>query len=372
MNLSRLIALIIKETRQMLRDKSNLAVGLALPIVLILLFGYGLSFDIKNANIAIITPEHNPKIAALTAGIIGSTYMHPIYMDSMTEAENLLNNNHINAILRFPVNASTQLASGNLTVQLITNGTDAVTAQTIQNYIQAALAQSNLISIDRYGNHLPHQTAQITINQRMWFNDTNNSTHYLVPGILVLIMTLIGSFLTSLLVAREWERGTLESLFVTPVNPLEITLSKIAPYLLIGIIDLIMCLIATRYLFHVPIRGSLIIIIGSSLLYLIVSLNIGLLISAITKNQFQASQIAMLASFLPAVMLSGFIFDLRNVPHIVQIIGNIIPATYYMELTKTLFLAGDNPTLTLKNCLILTAYALSLTIAVTHKLRKKL
>lgn len=206
----------------------------------------------------------------------------------------------------------------------------------------------------------------------MSFNEANDSTWYLVPGLLALVMTLIGAFLTSMLIAREWERGTLESLFVTPVQPLELVLAKLAPYVVIGTIDLVMCLVAARWLFHVPIRGSLVAVVGASLLYLVVSLSLGLLISGVTRNQFAASQMALLASFMPAMMLSGFVFDLRNMPVAIQAVSQFLPATHFMGLIKTLFLGGDNWPMFFRNCAILALYAIVLIAASRRTLRKKL
>ena len=193
-----------------------------------------------------------------------------------------------------------------------------------------------------------------------------------VVGRVLLRLAVVGALLTSLVVAREWERGTLESLFVTPVRPLELVLSKLAPYVVIGFIDLVMCLLAAKYLFRVPMLGSLWIIIGSSMLYLMVSLALGLFISGAMKNQFAASQMALLTSFMPAMMLSGFIFDLRNVPVVIQIVSNLLPATHFMSLIKTLFMAGDYWPDILKSCAILALYALVLIAATCRKLRKTL
>ena len=215
-------------------------------------------------------------------------------------------------------------------------------------------------------------SASVTLVQRTWFNEANDSTWFLVPGLIVLVMTLIGAFLTSLLIAREWERGTLESLFVTPARPIEMVLSKLVPYLVIGVIDLAMCLIAAKFVFGVPMRGSLWIIILSSLLYLLVSLALGLVISGVTRNQFAASQLALLASFMPALMLSGFVFDLRNVPVVIQVVSNVLPATHFMGLIKTLFMAGDYWPQILRANLTLAAYALVLIGIATRTLAKKL
>jgi ABC-2 type transport system permease protein len=185
-------------------------------------------------------------------------------------------------------------------------------------------------------------------------------------------MTLTGAFLTSLLIAREWERGTLEPLFVTPVRPLELVLAKLVPYVVVGLIDMTMCLIAGRWLFGVPIRGSLIVVVLASFLYLVVSLSMGLFISGVTRNQFQASQLALLTSFMPAMMLSGFVFDLRNVPVVIRVIGEVLPATHFMNLIKTLFLAGNNTAIVLRECGILALYASVLVVAARHTLRKTL
>jgi ABC-2 type transport system permease protein len=206
----------------------------------------------------------------------------------------------------------------------------------------------------------------------MWFNEAGNSTWYLVPGLIALVMTLIGAFLTSLLIAREWERGTLEALFVTPVRPTEIVLSKLAPYLLIGAIDTAMCLAAARFLFHVPMRGSLAVILFAAMLYLAVSLLLGLVISGVTRNQFKASQVALLASFMPALMLSGFVFDLRNVPVPVRVVSQVLPATHFMALVKTLFLAGDDWRLVGRECGVMVLYIAVLFAVARRTLRKTL
>jgi ABC-2 type transport system permease protein len=170
--------------------------------------------------------------------------------------------------------------------------------------------------------------------------------------------------------AREWERGTLEALFVTPVRPVEILLAKVIPYFCVGMMGLFLCLAAARFLFKVPMQGSLLVIVIASMLYLVVAVGMGLLISSATKNQFLASQLALVSSFMPSLMLSGFLFDLRNVPVAVQAVGRILPATYFMELVKTLFLAGIVWPLILRNCAILAAYAvllLGIARAVTRK-----
>lgn len=354
----------------MLRDRSNLAVGLLLPVVLILLFGYGLSFDVKNAPVAVVLEDSSPPAHDVLAGLQGTPYLAPVWTTGMPQAERLMRDGQVRAIVRVPADFSRRLAAGQAQVQLLLNGVDSNTAAAVEGYVGGAIALWSQRIADRTGGRA--DTGGVELVQRMWFNEASTSTWYLVPGLIALVMTLIGAFLTSLLIAREWERGTLESLFVTPVRPLELVLAKLVPYLLVGTIDLALCLLAARFLFRVPIRGSLSVIVLASLLYLTVSLLLGLFISGKTRNQFQASQVALLASFLPAMMLSGFIFDLRNVPAAIQAISQLLPATHFIGLIKTEFLAGDNWPMILRDCSILTVYALVLTGAVRRTLRKTL
>ena len=368
---TRLVALIRKETRQMLRDRSNLVVGLVLPVGLILLFGFGISFDVKNVPVAVVMEDTSPAARDAVAGLQGSSYIDPTWMGSMAEAEAAIRSGEMSAILLVPVDFSRRLAAGDARLQLLLNGIDSTTASTIEAFINGAIAVPVQQAADRAGNK-PLGIGSVALVQRVWFNEAGESTWFLVPGLIVLVMTLIGAFLTSLLIAREWERGTLESLFVTPVRPLELVLAKLAPYLAVGAIDLVMCLLAAKYLFDVPVRGSLPVIIVSSLLYLLVSLSLGLYISGVTRTQFAASQMALLTSFLPAMMLSGFVFDLRNVPVAIWAISQLLPATHFMGLIKTLFMAGDNWPEVFRACSILAVYAAVLIALTRRTLRKKL
>ncbi|MAT68183.1 MAG: hypothetical protein CMJ58_01530 [Planctomycetaceae bacterium] len=369
--LTRLAALTRKETRQMLRDRSNLVIGALLPAVLILLFGYGLSLDVTDARVAVVSDDGSPAGPRLLSALRGSTYIAPVWAPSMIKAERMMRAGEIDAILRIQSNFTPQFAGGAAEFQLILNGVDSNTAAAIESYVAGAIATPLQQRADRSGGQA-RSSGGVGVVTRMWFNEANESTWYLVPGLIVLVMTLIGAFLTSMLIAREWERGTLESLFVTPVRPLEIVLSKLAPYLLIGVFDLAMCLLAAAWLFGVPIRGSLLAIVVSSLLYLLVSLALGLAISGLTRNQFAASQLALLLSYMPAMMLSGFVFDVRNMPAPIQVISHLLPATHFMGLIKTLFLAGDYWPAFFRSCVILLFCALLLGVVTLRSLRKQL
>lgn len=365
---TRLSALLRKEIRQMLRDRSTLLVGLMLPVALILLFGYGLTFDVKNAPVAVVSEDPSLATRELVSGLTGSPYLSTVVVTDMAQATDMMRTHTVSAIVRIPSDFSQRLARSEGQIQLILNGADTTTASAIESYVGGAVQTSLLKQAEQNAT----AGGGLTIVQRMWFNEAANSTWYLVPGLIVLVMTLIGAFLTSLLIAREWERGTLEALFVTPVRPVELVLAKLAPYILIGAIDLGFCLLSAQFLFHVPMRGPLILIILTSLLYLTVTLLLGLFISGTTRNQFAASQMALLTSFMPAMMLSGFVYDLRNVPVIIQIVSQLLPATHFMQLIKSLFLGGISWTLVVRDCAILIGYALVLGLLTTRTLRKRL
>lgn len=366
----RLRALTIKEFHQLLRDRSNLAIGILLPVMLILLFGYGLSLDIRNAPVAVVIEDGSPTARDVLAGLNGSDYIRPSYVTTMAEAEQLMRARRVDAIVRVPGDFSRRLARGDARVQLLLHGSDATTASSLRGYVTASINNWSAHQADRSGRIAPAPGVQVI--DRLWFNAANSSTWYLVPGLIVLIMTLVGGFLTSMVVAREWERGTLEALFVTPVRSLEILLAKIIPYFGVGMLGLLLCIVSARFLFQVPLNGSLWVLLASSMLYLIVALGLGLLISSLARNQFLASQIAVIATFMPALMLSGFLFDLNNVPIGIQRVASILPATHFVELSKMSFLAGDNFSLIVRKWSILGLQAVVLLAAAWLRTRKSL
>lgn len=367
----RVRALVRKEGRQLLRDQSNIAVGILLPLILILIFGYGLSLDVKNVPVAVVMEDSSPMAADVVSGLSLSPYFSVVPMTSMRDARQLMLGRKVDGILYLRSDFSRQLAAGNATVQLLVNGVDANRARIIQGYVQGAIAQWQARRLAG-GENAVQDVGRVAVEQRLWFNEANNSTYFLVPGLIVLIMTLIGALLTALVMAREWERGTLEALFVTPVRSTEILIGKIVPYFCVGLAGLVLCMLAAKFLFFVPIRGSLALILLASMLYLLVALGIGLLISSAVKNQFLASQMAVLTSFLPALMLSGFLFDLRSLPIAVRVISHVLPATYYVELLQTLFLAGNVWPLIFKDCAVLLLAACVLLTLARLNTRKRL
>ena len=369
----RLRALIQKEFWQLWRDKSNLLLGIVLPAMLILLFGYGISMDVKNVPVAVVLEDSSPQAREVIEGFNGSAYISSVVTRNMPDAKKLFTEHQVEAIVRIPNDFTISLSRGQVHIQVIVNGVDAQRAGVINGYIQAAIGTWQAKSSDRAGG-ITNQASmgQVVIDQRQWFNDANTSTWYLVPGLIVMVTTIIGAFLTALVMAREWERGTLEAIFVTPVRSVEILLAKVVPYLCVGMLGLVLCLLAARFLFHVPILGSMCIILLSSVLYLLAALGLGLLISSVTKNQFLASQVALIVSFMPALMLSGFMFDLRNVPMVIQVISQIFPATHFMQLIKSLFLAGNIWSQILKDCTILLVQSVLLLGLALRATRKQL
>ncbi|ALM85938.1 ABC transporter permease [Bordetella sp. N] len=367
----RLWSLTRKEFRQLMRDRSNMLIGVGLPIVLILIFGYGLSLDVKNADVVVVMEDSSPPAYEIQAALEHSPFITTRTVRSLQEGRRLMNVQRADALLLIPSDFARHLAAGDAKLQTLMQGSDPSRAVVVQGYVEGAVA-TWMQKRQARGEAPGAQAGSVVVVDRLWFNAANDSTWYLVPGLIVLIMTLIGTFLTALVMAREWERGTLEALFVTPVRPVEILIAKIIPYFGVGLLGLALCLLAARLLFDVPIHGSMFALLLGSMLYMFVALGIGLLISAFTKNQFLASQIAILASFLPAMMLSGFVFDLRNVPAAVNFIGHLLPATYFMELVKSLFLAGNYWPLIIKDCAILAGYAVVLLGLARILTRKKL
>ncbi|MBQ8417996.1 MAG: ABC transporter permease [Phascolarctobacterium sp.] len=352
----RLRALLVKEFKQLWRDDSSLMIGIAVPIILIFLMGYGISMDVKRVPTAVVMEDASPTVEDMLSFMQGSEYFEPYYAPSMKEAVALMDGRTVDAIVRVPSDFTESLYQKRAKVQIILYGVDASNASIMRGYLEGAL--SNWLVQNQYkflgsGAGL----GAVTVVSRMWFNDANTSAWYFIPGLIVLIITISGVFLTAMVMAKEWERGTLEALFVTPVKVLEILLSKMVPYFCVAMVGFALCVVASQLLFDVPMHGSFVVILLCTMLYLLVALGVGLMISSMTKNQFLASQLALVLSMMPTMMLSGFLFDLRSVPLVVKIVGYALPPTYYMQLLKTLFLAGNNWELIIRNCSILVLYA---------------
>ncbi len=367
--LRRIRALVRKETYQVLRDPSSIAIGIVLPLILILLFGYGLSLDVKHVPVALVIDDPSADASALAGAFELSPYFQPRRIRSLAAARQLLLEQKVDGIVQLQSDFSRRLAAGQAQVQLLVHGGDANRARIIESYVQGAVGTW---SAHRAAEGQDVGTGPVTLSARVWFNEANNSTYFLVPGLIVLVMTLIGGLLTSMVMAREWERGTLEALLVTPVRSDEILFGKTLPYFLLGMLGLGVCVFAAEVLFQVPLRGSLWVLLGASMLYVLVALGIGLLISSWVKNQLIASQLTMLVTFMPAFMLSGFLFDLRSVPLAVQVITYLLPARYYVALLQSVFLAGNVWSVIVPNTLVLALMAAALALSSRAVMTKRL
>jgi ABC-2 type transport system permease protein len=366
--LRRITALVRKETYQLFRDPSSIAIGIAMPLLLILLFGYALSLDVNNVPVAVVLEDPSPEATELAASFTLSPYFDPTLLTAMPRAQELVLEQKVDAIVRIRPDFAHRLNQGDAEVQILVYGSDANRARIIEAYARGAIAQ--WASRRAMEGHREPAAGAAVVESRLWFNEADDSHYFLVPGLIVLIMTLIGALLTALVMAREWERGTLEALFVTPVRAGEILMAKMIPYFALGMVGLALCILAAKFLFEVPIRGSISILVAVSMLYLLVALSIGLLISSVTKSQFVSSMATLLITFLPALFLSGFLFDLRSMPAAVRIISYALPARYYVTLLQTVFLAGDIWGVILPNAVVLLGMAaglLALTRAVATK-----
>ena len=366
----RIRALILKESRQIVRDPSSIAIAVVMPAILILLFGFALSLDVKNVPIAIVLEDPSLSARDVASGFQLSRYFEPRLVTSMPRAEQLMQNGDVDGIVRIRSDFASRLKRGDGEVQVIVHGTDANTARIIQSYAQGVVGQWSLRQMAE-GRRVTG-IGPVNLQSRVWFNEAGESSYFLVPGLIVLIMTLIGALLTALVVAREWERGTLEALFVTPVHADEILLGKVVPYFGLGLVGFALTVIAAQYLFAVPLRGSLIVLTIVSMLYLLVALGIGLVASSVTKSQFVASQVALISTLLPAMMLSGFLFDIRSMPIALQYITYALPARYFVTLLQTIFLAGDIWSIILPNGAMLAAMAVLLMAVARAATRKRL
>lgn len=362
--LRRVRALVKKELLQVVRDPSSIAIAIVLPALLLLLFGYGVSLDVTTVRVAVVVEADHALARELAAGLTGSPTFEARLVRVMAEGERLLAAHEVDGIVRLPADLTRDAARGEGgQVQLVVHGADANQARIIRGATEAALAR-------RAARLAPASGPRIDVRSRLWWNENAESRWFIVPGLIVLIMTLIGALLTALVVAREWERGTMESLFVTPVRPLELLAGKTLPYFALGLAGLALSVVTARALFGVPLRGSVLVLLGVSSLYLLVALGIGLLISSATRSQFVATQLTMLITFLPAFLLSGFIYDVASMPPFVRWLTLALPARYFVTLLQTVFLAGDVWGVLLPNGAVLALMALVL-VLLTRRLTRK-
>ena len=335
----RLLGIIRKESLQILRDPSSIAIAFVMPLVLLLLFGYGVSLDARHIPLAMVVEQPDANSASLVGAFRRSDYFDPRVFDNIQTAQQAFDRRDVFGIIWLRNDFSAHLmVRGSAPIGVIVNGVDANKARITEGYIQGVWQ----LWLESYARSRGVELAlPVELTPRIWFNAAVRSRDFLVPGLIAVIMTLIGALLTSMVVAREWERGTMEALMVTPVRIGELVVGKLAPYFVLGMGGMLLSVAMALWLFEVPLRGSFWALTGASALFMMVSLGMGLLISVVAKNQFVAGQISIVATFLPAFILSGFIFQISSMPAPIQLVTHLIPARYFVAILQTLFLAGD-------------------------------
>ncbi len=366
----RLRGMIRKESLQILRDPSSIAIAFVLPVILLLLFGYGVSLDAKHIPLAVVVEQPDAVTASLSGAFERSEYFTPRRYPSIQQAQQALQARRVDGILWLRNDFSQRLLAGDRSpAGVIVNGVDANQARITEGYIQGAWQSWLMRYAEERGRKLP---VPVAVEQRIWFNPALRSLDFLVPGLIAVIMTLIGALLTAMVVAREWERGTMEALIVTPIRIHELLLGKLIPYFVLGMGGMLLTVVMARWLFDVPLRGSFWLLFGTSALFMLTTLGMGLLISIVARSQFVAGQTAIIVTFLPAFILSGFIFDIGSMPAPVQIITHLVPARYFVAILQSLFLAGDVWPVILVNAGALLLMAMIFFALVWHKARKRL
>jgi ABC-2 type transport system permease protein len=368
--LMRMRGILRKETLQILRDPSSIALAIVMPLVLLFIFGYGVTLDAEHVPIAVVSDDPGPMARDMVARFDLSPHFSASHLHSMDEAVQLLNMQQIDAIIRLQNDFSRRLHSGGQApVQLIVNGIDANRARLIQGYVQSVMGEWASLRRARGEAAL---TPPVSVAQRVWFNEESDSRNFMVPGLITLIMTLIGILLTALVIAREWERGTMEALLVTPLRRIDLLLGKVIPYYLLGMTGMGLSVGVAVTVFQVPFRGSIGALIFLSSLFMLASLGFGLLLSAAIRVQFVAAQVSIIAGYLPAFFLSGLLFDLESTPRFIRVISHVVPARYFVSISHTLFMAGDIWPVLLPNALVLAAMAVFFITMAYRKITKRL
>jgi ABC-2 type transport system permease protein len=376
MSFTRFLAVAKKEIVQVLRDFRSLMIVLIMPVILVLLFGYGVNLDLKHLPIYVYDRDGSQQSQDLLKRFQASDYFEIIrVVNNYRDLARAIDDGHAKLGIVIPWDFSQRLHDGRpAQIQALVDGTDDNTANVVIGYSQAVVeGYSSDLQLDWLHSHgQMAKPTPIRVETRTWYNEDLESSAFIVPGVLALVMSVIGAFLTSLTIAREWERGTMEQLISTPVTPFEIMFGKLVPYFVIGMIDVMVCALIALYWFHVPFRGSFTTLLISSVMFMIVVLSMGFFISVIAKSQLAASQIALLATFLPAFLLSGFLFAIEQMPTVLQWITHIFPARYYVSVLKKIFLKGSPATLLYADLIPLAIFTVLLALLATHSFQKKL
>jgi len=375
MSFRRIRAMTRKELLHIVRDSRSLTMALAVPVIMLLLFGYGLSLDVDRIPTLVYDSDRTPQSRELIAQFTGSRYFQILgTVDNYAAIERRIDQDQCLLAVVIPQNYSRELLAGRKPqVQLILDGSDSNTASIAAGYTDALLqAYSSGIrtqaALRRGGAKLD---PPVEGRMRVLYNSDLKSRNYIVPGLISVILAIITALITSLTIAREWEMGTMEQLLSTPLRPAELVLGKMAAFFAVGFADTVISILAGVLIFRVPLRGDPLLLMVSSCLFLIGSLGWGILISALARSQVLAYQMGMLSSFLPAFLLSGFVYSIENMPKVIQVISHIVPARYFVSLLKGVFLKGLGIGMLWRELAFLAVYAAVVFVIATRKLRQK-
>jgi ABC-2 type transport system permease protein len=348
----RLLALCVKETRQILRDPSSGLIAFALPMLLLVIFGFGINLDASSVRLGLCDEDGGQVAASFAAQLTGSRYF-AVTRGSRAELDVLLETERIRGYVVLAQDFSRRLDQGQDTapIQVVTDGSEPNTANFVAAFMQNAWQDWRQARARDLGQDAARG---VDMQVRYWFNPAAISRHYLIPGSITIIMTVIGAMLTSLVVAREWERGTMEALLASPATRAELLLSKLLPYYVLGMSSMAVVALCAVHLMGVPFRGSVWALLLVSTVFLLSMLGLGLFISSVTRDQFDSAQATLNIAFLPAVMLSGAFFVIASMPLPVRLLTYLLPPRYFVSALQTLFLAGDVWSILVPDILFLT------------------
>ncbi|HZR16846.1 MAG TPA: ABC transporter permease [Verrucomicrobiae bacterium] len=371
MNSRRLFALCRKETCQILRDPSSNIIAFILPVIMLLIFGYGINLDSRGLRVGLVLEDTGPEARLFAASLTGSPYLRIRFSQRRSEMAQALTRGEVRGFVVLAQDFSKKLkrSTESAPILIVTDGAEPNTANFVENYVRSAWEGWEQQRAAQHGQIDP---ADIRLEPRFWFNPAAESRNYLIPGSITVIMTVIGALLTSLVVAREWERGTMEALLASPMTKTEFLLSKLLPYYALGIVSLLLCVGVSVFGLGVPFRGSAAALWMIGSLFLGSALGLGLLLSTVTRNQFNAAQAALNAAFLPALILSGFIYEIRSMPVAIRAVTYLIPARYFVTAMQTLFQAGDVWPVLFKSMAFLAVASLFFIGLTTLKTRRRL
>ncbi len=376
MNWKRTWAIFHKEAIHIRRDPISLLQVILLPITLMLLYGYALTFDIKHVRLAIYDQEQSRRSENFINEFRGNQYFKLVcWVSSHRELVDLLEHRVIQAGVVLPYDFSWSYQTGkSAQVQVLLDGTDSNTANIVLGYLQTVAANYNgkLLAERYWPQGMTRLETPLDPQMRFWFNEDLESRNYIVPGLIAVIMTVVGALLTALTVVREVERGSMEGLMATPLKKAELLLGKLGPYFIIGMVDMAIVLAMGKFLFDVPFRGSVLLLVGLSSIFLLATLAQGLLISVSAENQLQAFQMAMLTTFLPAFLLSGFVFAIYLMPWPLRLVSLVVPARYLVTIAKGICLKGVGMRVLWPHTLMLVGAAAFFLVLALRKFQKKL